>query len=234
VRARCFLLALLWLTTVALRAYDSLASARHAQALLGPELWSRVIRVENETVFNPYPRSFHALVFELAGVLWFYTPTDGTQSLSTHRGGVEADKADLGPLLRAIDPGFHRWREVAGVDFSAPPPPGRPGNACFVESVAALRTRLAAGGLALRPQLLAYYVDLSTGLLGHTVLMFDCGGRIEVIDPELPGVARFFPEIRWRDSLALARELGGERVTHARLLPFEPPAAPRSSTCRRC
>src|SRR5688572_2544577 len=85
---------------VALRATDTLAQARHAQALLGPRVWSQVIRVENKTAGATYPRDLHALVFELEGVLWFYTAIDGTQSLSVYRGRLAQDKADLGPLLQ--------------------------------------------------------------------------------------------------------------------------------------
>src|SRR5256885_1866204 len=88
---------------------SSLAAAQRAQAELGPEVWSEVIRVENPARGSAYPRTFHALVFELADILWFYTAIDGTQSLSLRRGQAAADKANLTPLLRAIERGFARW-----------------------------------------------------------------------------------------------------------------------------
>ena len=44
----------------------------------------------------------HALVFELAGMLWFYTAEDGTQSFSLRIDRLDAEKADFGPMLRDI------------------------------------------------------------------------------------------------------------------------------------
>src|SRR5215469_8361935 len=75
-----------------------------AQQMLGPTVWSQVIRIENCAPRSRYPADFCALVFELDDVLWLYTPYDGTQSLSRYRGRVERDKAGLGDLLRAVDP----------------------------------------------------------------------------------------------------------------------------------
>jgi hypothetical protein len=221
VRSLAAWLALLLLAIAPLRGDDSLADARRAQAMLGPDVWSRVIRVENDTRSGRYPPVLHALVFELADLLWFYTDVDGTQSLSTYRGRLEADKADLGPLLREIDRGFRHWREVPGTIVA--PGTGRLPNGCFVESVVALREQLARGAEAQRPQLLAFYADTPWGTRGHTVLTFENGGGLTVIDPEQSAPTSYRSNRLSHDPLALARLVGGERVTRARFLPFAPP-----------
>ncbi|MBI5768003.1 MAG: hypothetical protein HZA93_09415 [Verrucomicrobia bacterium] len=202
-----------------------LADARRAQALLGPGVWSRVLRLENESRVSVYPRVLHALVFEFAGVLWFYTGRDGTQSLSLHLGRLDEDKADLGPLLREIDPGFRRFRETGGEDGRDAVAPGRPRNACFIESLVALRERLARGLETIRPALLAYYADLPSGPRGHTVLTFESDGRAAVIDPERRGEVRWFAAPQREEPLALARQLGGLRVGRARLFPLTVPSS---------
>ena len=211
------------LGAAALRADDSLVHARRAQALLGPGVWSQVIRIENDAHPSRYPRTLHALVFELEGVLWFYTDTDGTQSFSLHRGRLAEEKADFRPLLRDIEPGFARWRVV----------PGGPGeehgevpNGCFIESVAAWRARLAQGGETAQPQLLSFYVDTWEGRIGHTVLTYTTRKDQEVIDPEGPAAPRHFSAALAGDPLALARAVRGGGVTNARLLPLDVPLPP--------
>ena len=118
-RSHVWLLSLLFFAAVALRADGSLADARYAQVLLGPGIWSCVIRIENDSRFSAYPRVAHALVFELDGVLWFYTDTDGTQSFSLYKHRLAEEKADFGPLLREIDRGFTSWKVVPS-DAPAP------------------------------------------------------------------------------------------------------------------
>ena len=218
-------LAVLFLSVAAtaLRADDSLDHARQAQALLGPDVWSQVIRIENAARFNRYPRIVHALVFELAGVLWFYADVEGTQSFSLHRGLLAEEKADFAPLLRAIDRGFVGWTVVAsGVQASASGAALR--NGCFIESVVALRDRLRRGGETVRPQLLSYYADTSLGGQGHTVLAYETGGRVEVIDSAQADRRFNFPAAFARDALQLARAMAGNRVASARLLPVDWPA----------
>ena len=218
--ARLFIF--LVLATV-LRAGGALAHARRAQALLGAETWSRVVRVDNATRFGRYPRVVYGLVFELADILWFYTDADGTQSLSLHRGLLAEEKADLGPLLRAIEPGFKQWSVVpddAGLPADSR---GTVPNGCFIESVAALRERLARGGTVTRPQLLSYYEQTSMGVMGHTVLTYESSQGEMVIDPTGPNRSRTFPVQLARDPLALARALGGPRVGQARWVPLAVP-----------
>jgi hypothetical protein len=199
------------------RAADSLDHARQARQLLGPETWARVIRIENEGRSRRYPRIVHALVFELAGILWFYTDTDGTQSFSLHRNNLEAEKADFAPLLRDIEPGFTRWTvESAG---SASLSSERLPNGCFIESVAALRHELAAGSPVQRPRLLSFYQHDNTA--GHTVLVFEAGGRTCVIDADPPFRTHRFPARLTGEPLELARLLGGSRVATARWVPIE-------------
>jgi len=100
----------------------SLDAVRGAQHMLELHTWSEIVRIENTAPRSRYPRVLPALIFQLDSVLWFYTPTDGTQSLSLYRNHADADKVNLGPLLAAIDKGFTRWEVLPrGV---GPPPAG--------------------------------------------------------------------------------------------------------------
>ena len=202
---------------------DSLAHARQAQAMLGPDVWSQVIRIENATPRGTYPQTLHALVFELAGVLWFYTDTDGTQSFSLQRDRLAEEKADFGPLLRDIDRGFTRWTVVSEADRANAAPRGPLPNSCFIRSVAASR---ALGDGVEHPRLLSYYVRNGSMLRGHTVLTYEARGRLQVFDPDWPHRAKKYPESLGRDALALAREVRGRDVVRAQLLPLEAPAWP--------
>lgn len=200
-----------------LRADDSLVHARRAQAALGPDVWSRVIRIENQARGSRYPRVLHALVFELASVLWFYADTDGTQSFSLHRGRLAEEKADFGPLLRDIDPGFTRWSVAPeGVATAGEIP-----NGCFIESVAALRGRLARGEEVANPELLAVYCDTPTGRKGHTVLAYSTHENVEVVDSEPPAMRRSFSRALADDALALGRAMFGNDVVRARAVSLQ-------------
>ena len=199
----------------------SLRNARRAQAELGAEFWSEVIRIENNSLASRYPRELHALVFELAGILWFYSDADGTQSLSLHRGRLAEEKADLAPLLRAIEPGFARWSVVPG---GAGGPKGRRpelANGCFIDSIAVLRERLAHGAEIAGARLLSFYVDSKIGRAGHTVLTCETAQQIEVIDPLEPGRVRRFAVALGTDALALARALEGGSIVKARWVPLD-------------
>jgi hypothetical protein len=210
--------ALLLFGAATLWADDSLAHARQAQAMLGPDVWSQVISIENTAPHSPYPRTLHAVVFELEGLLWFYTDTDGTQSFSLKRGRLAEEKADYGPLLRDIEPGFTRWSAVRGAIGAAEVPPAALPNGCFIQSVAATR---ALGGGANHLRLLSYYVQTPSGLHGHTVLAYSVRGRVQVFDPQWPNRAEKFSEALARDALTLARMLRGDDVVRARLLPLD-------------
>lgn len=200
----------------ALRADVTLPQVRQAQVVLGSDTWSRIIAIENVASRSGYPRALHALVFELAGRLWFYTPIDGTQSFSLHRNALAEEKADFGPLLRAIEPGFQAWREVEAENVR--PSGAALPNGCFIESVVALRQRIEAGELPRAPRLLAYYIDTTSGLKGHTVLAYEQGDEIAVVDTAQPGRTIRVPQARATDPLRLARAVEGKRVVRAREL----------------
>ncbi|MCX6934404.1 MAG: hypothetical protein NTZ29_17245, partial [Verrucomicrobia bacterium] len=85
---RILSLAALWVlgVTVVLAGEPAdLTNARRAQAVLGADVWSQVIRIENSGSTGKYARTVHALVFEVAGILWFYHDSEGSQSFSLHR-----------------------------------------------------------------------------------------------------------------------------------------------------
>jgi hypothetical protein len=63
-----------------------------------------VLKIGNEAPTVRYPAQFYALVFEFEGLLWFYTESDGTQSLSQHVGQVRADKQNYLALARGCTP----------------------------------------------------------------------------------------------------------------------------------
>jgi hypothetical protein len=214
---------------LAATASDGLSSAVAARSLLGPTVWSRIARIENtesprEFRRSPYPREMYALVFELSGILWFYSDSNGTQSLSLRTGSLAADKSSPGPLFLAIDRGFTRWswandeqgaRRVA----SAVPP-----NACFIESVAALFHRVASGRQANAPRLLSYYVSTPSGWRGHTVLVFRDGEGMAALDPEFSERPIRLPSILGGDPRAWSSYLKGGPVSSARTLAIESPS----------
>jgi hypothetical protein len=217
--------AVLFLTIGVFGADRSLAHVRNAQALLGPEVWSQVVRIENKKPSARHRRVVHALVFELAQILWLYEPSEGTQSFSLHKGRLAEEKADFAPLLRAIDPGFTRWSVVAD-SAAADENDGTVPNGCFIRSVVALRDRVLAGGEAVRPHLLSYYIDTSTGQQGHTVLAYETAGRVEVVDATQGGRRYNLPATLALDALKLARAMEGNRVAAARFLPLSPLVSP--------
>lgn len=208
-----------------LSAQTPLDDARRAGGLLGAAVWSQVIEIRNDNRRSLYPETVHALVFELAGILWFYTDADGTQSFSLHRGRLAEEKADFAPLLRGIEPGFSRWTVL-------PAEPGRSGggatlkNGCFIESVVELRARVARGARAGAPRLLSYYAKTFSGQEGHTVLAYEVDGRTEIYDPSRPQAKFAFPARRGREPLALAQSLDRREILGARYLPLGVEASP--------
>jgi hypothetical protein len=225
VRTLARFLALLVVAATALRAANSLTHARQAQQLLGPGLWSAVLRIDNEARLSRYPRVVHALVFEFADILWFYTDTDGTQSLSVRKGRVALDKADLGPLLREIESGFTHWHVLPENKNPSPVATGEPlPNGCFVESLAAGFERCAAGTLIDAPRLLSYYRDTAEGRRGHTVLTWGVPDGVAVLDPTDANARHVFAAAIATDALSLATAFEGAEVKKARWLAVELPA----------
>jgi hypothetical protein len=198
----------------------SMLYARQASAMLGPTLWKRIIRVHNSATSSRYPPSFGAVVFEMGGILWFYTATDGTQSLSTRLGRAKEDEQDFGPLLILIDPGFSRWEldsGSTGLDEKGPVPP----NACFIQSIALLRHSLSVGISAEHAKLLSYYVTLPTGLKGHTVLYFETKNGRTIIDPLKQQRPLLIPTAIPGDPKIVARFIRRD-ITSARWVPIDP------------
>lgn len=208
---------------------SSLVSARRAQVLLGNEEWSQVIRVENSGTSTRYPRTVYALVFELVGVLWFYTDCEGTQYLSTHRGRLVEDKASVGTLLLRLHPGFKHWSAVraesdSGAIRSTPLP-----NGCFIESVACLRQRLIAGNTVKHPRILCFFKESCRSYVGHAVLAFDTTEGVAVIDPADPSRSRIYSGQIAETAQSLGCALFGGAVKRALWVPLNDFASDLSS-----
>ena len=203
-----------------LDAASALENARRAQALLGPETWSRVIRVDNTAGRSRYPATVFALVFEEAGILWFYTDANGTQSFSLHPSRLAEEKADFSPLLREIDPGFATHVILPEAAYDLPAGGGALPNGCFVESLAALRDRVQRGEQIDRARLLNCYVDTPAGRRGHTVLTYETPRGLFLLDPGRSPEPRQVPREWADDAMALAgAALQGVRVARARWVP---------------
>ena len=192
-----------------------LTNARRAQVILGADVWSQVIRIENTGNTKKYPRTVHALVFEVAGILWFYQDGEGTQSFSLHRGRLEAEKADFSPLLADIHAGFTRWTVVPSTEPVTVGAPGPLLNGCFVESIATLRDWVVNGGVANRPKLLSYFYRSAQIRPGHTVLTFETNDGVVVIDPVEPNRLRTFSLELANSATALSSALLGRLVSKA-------------------
>lgn len=204
---------------------SALEHARQARAMIGPEHWTRIIRIENTHRRSVYPREVYALVFELGGVLWFYTDINGTQSFSLHLNNLAEEKANFAPLLQDIEPGFAGFTEVPD-DDATPPPRAHEAlpNGCFIESYAALRAQAARGELILKARLLAFYVMRAGEPLGHTVLTYETPEGVFVIDSLGSGqpipIARALAD----DPRALAHVLRPDlKIVRARWAPLATP-----------
>ncbi len=201
-----------------------LEDALAARSMLSADTWARIVRLDNSHPRGAwrerYPKTVYALVFEVSGILWLYTDTEGTQSLSRNLGTVARDEADPGPLFLAIDPGISNWKWVD----AAPERPGRkevePPNACFIESVRALDRRLAAGFRTESPRLLFYYVDTRIGRLGHTVLLFGTGKGLSVINFQESEMPVPVPAYAANDPRSIAEFVRRAPVSAARTLPI--------------
>ncbi|WP_415908973.1 hypothetical protein [Oleiharenicola sp. Vm1] len=162
---------------------DSRESAFWGRELLGPDTWSRVVLVENATPTVRYPAKFYALVFEFEGLLWFYTESDGTQSLSQQLGQVRADKQHYLALARSLHDGFTRV-----IDGASDQPPltalldNKLPRGCFLYCLLNWR-RLETLGTPARGQLLTYYVNTPDGARGHTILLYRYGKKHYLYDP---------------------------------------------------
>lgn len=215
----------LWFAVAPLLGASPLVHAQRAQALLGEERWSQVIRIENTNRASAYPQEVFALVFELGGVLWFYTDHDGTQSLSLRSNELAADKRELPRLLRAIDPGFLRHEVVPRpAVFESGPRRGHLPNGCLIESYAQLRARLAAGEPIANARLLSVYYRASGERAGHTVLTYETPSGTYLFDPARPAFKRRVSASLRADALDVGRAVRWPFiVTDARWVPTTMP-----------
>lgn len=159
-------------------------SAFLAQKLLGPEVWSRVVKIERAPLENSNrPAEYHGLVIAFADILWFYTEFDGTQNLSSHRGQLAADKANLAALLREADPAIVGFTEVL-----EPPPardlPAMLPNACFVACLKHWEALLQSGYPPKKARLIACFP--TDDRKGHMLLEYRRGLSRVVFDPDRP------------------------------------------------
>lgn len=199
-------LVVLFLLLATLLRAGSLESAFQVRAMLGPGVWSRVLRMENDRAGrgSRYPAEFHGLLVAFEDRLWLYTEFDGTQSLSLQAGRLEQDRADPGPLLRAVDPGLTRFADVT----DRPPaslPDGLPPRHCFPASVRRWQQLHAEANPPERARLLAYYPWAKPG--GHMVLEYWREGRRFLFDPDDPGRDRELPARLDEDPLRVAQAL---------------------------
>ena len=160
-------------------------------------------------------------MFELSGILWFYCDSDGTQSLSVRTGSLERDKADPGPLLKAVSSGFTSWSWVDAPAGTERPMLQFPPNACLIECLALLRGRLASGDEAGSPRLLLFYVRTPFGILGHATLVFGLKGGLAAIEPDQPDRILGIPTRAGTDARSISEYIRGGGVSSARVLPLD-------------
>ncbi len=187
-------------------------SACRARELIGPNVWSRVVHIENEPVEGSrYPAEFYGLVVEFADVLWLYTEFDGTQNLSDQRGRVAADKTNLGALLRAVDPALRSYT----IEPDATEPLGEaviPPNGCFI----ACLVRWGELRQAYNPpnpkhaRLIACFPPTAT-TAGHMLLEYRRGLSRFIFDPDQPEKVIRLPWFSTDEALAIAGRVLKER-----------------------
>jgi len=159
-------------------------SAFLARDLLGPDVWTRVVKIESDPAEDGrYPAEFHGLVIAFADILWFYNEYDGTQNLSTRRGQLAADRANLGQLLRSVDPALTGFAE----DNEPPPPGAMPQvlpNACFVACLKRWEALQQSQHPPKRARLIACFPPEIRQ--GHMILEYRRGMRRFIFDPDRP------------------------------------------------
>ena len=170
------------------------APVRVARALLGPEVWSRVLRIEHRRPDPGHPAVFEALAFAVEDRLWLYNPGEGTQSLSLYAGRLRRDEDDPTPLVREIMPDLIRCVDVTtdGADPRLGAVPGRPAAGreaqlpfgCFIQCVLRLHALQSGDFPPDKAEILAYYVDTSVVRGGHAVLVYRRDSRTFVYDPD--------------------------------------------------
>ena len=219
------------LAAASLRA-DLPDAARQAQAMIGHDRWSRVLRIESVRPGSARPVVVHALVFELEDRLWYYAAGSGTESLSLYRGRLAQDKADLGPLLHEVVPSMVRFDvlEPAPAAPAAGLPRGGLPNGCFIESVAYWQRLVDTGQGPDEARLVSYYGPPAGNVPGHTVLYFARGEQRYYYDAHGSAVPRPIPGRVPAGALAIAQYAapgpGHAPPVRAVFLPLRSPLPP--------
>lgn len=210
-------------------AHTAPEAALQAQEMLGQDIWSRVVKLENSNEKSRYPSTLYATVFEFDKVLWFYTST-GTQPIELSRNRVSNFQEDLLPLLKTIEDGFSSATIV---------PPGRRvsddfpqlENGCVIESIFTIDQLRRQGEEVQKAQLLLYStkgqnrLGASASPRGHAVLIFETPeGRFFVDPPEIEVVKPLETEGQWRPATfatAIESEYGEVEIGEAFFVPVD-------------
>ena len=217
VRALLFTLLAACMAAVA-PAFDAAGEVRLARERLGARTWSREVVLELGEATAVYPREVAALVFEYQGILWLYTPYDGTRSLAMLLAEARPDRVNLAGIIR---PQLSTLVAVRGLpDDTRPVAVGHLRQGCFIESLAALRREIASGAGIRRAALLCYFT-LGDGMKGaHTVAFFETATQRFVIDASRSDVPIAISEGRARSAVSLAEAVAAwGNITSARWLP---------------
>lgn len=213
------LLAVLAFSPLANAGFSGLSEVLSARKLLAPGTWSRVLQLDWNRSDAAYSKSVYSLVFEMASVLWLYSPEQGTQSLSQYVGKAEQDKKQLEPLLRELFPKLRYWREIepTGTGHKTH---AVPRNACFIQSLALLEERKRDGLPLESACLFSYYYAGHRGTSGHTVLLYTIEGQSYILDPadRKPQPQRLCGQ--QADRRLAERLAGGAQVKAVRVLPL--------------
>lgn len=190
---------------------DQVVAVLRVAEMLGQDTWTRALWIENRenSSRSRYPARFPAVVFALQGMLWMYTPIDGTQSLSQFSGRLASDQGNLGPLLEAIEPGLRRFSNLSFADEPLGELPAP--FACFPRCI---EKWLALMNEPVPPEavrLLNYYMPARSGQKGHSVLEYTQGGRRYVFDPDRPGELHTIAD-GIEDPLEVVRQVAQQRA----------------------
>ena len=199
-------------------AFDAVGQVRLARERVGAKTWSREVLLELREATDVFPREVAALVFEYQGILWLYTPYDGTRSLALLLAGARPERVNLAGIIRPQISTVLAVRTLA--DEGRPEPGGHLRQGCFIDSLAALRREISTGAGIRRAALLCYYT-LGDGMKGaHTVAFVETATERFVIDASRSATPIEVAEGRTRSAQSLAAAVApwGE-VTSARWLP---------------
>ena len=201
---------LTFVTTVDARSRNEMRNAAavfQAQRLLDESTWSETILIRNKNTNSTYGSKVYALAFEFGGRVWIYLPQVGTQSPAVKASQLESDKADLSGLLNRVNRGFVSYQKVAASDkiIHAVARLEDVPNGCLMESLATLRKMVRSGVDVEQAELLMYYANVGSNIVGHTVLVYTTDEGRFVWDPEKPKRTQAIGEGYKSNALAIAR-----------------------------